>query len=64
MKTAKNKINCITILAFTEKNDLAVLESRFCKVDDIFYIGKNKFIRISPLWVIGEDESGRIFVKW
>ena len=48
-------INYIKILAFTEKSNLSVLESRFCKVNNIFYIGKNKFIKSDPLWVIGED---------
>jgi len=49
MKTAKNKISCIIILDFTEKNNFAVLECRFCKANNIFYIGKNKFIRRIPL---------------
>lgn len=39
----------VIILVFTEKNNLAVLESRFCKADNLFYIGKNKFIRTNPL---------------
>jgi len=51
-----------TILIFTEKNDLAVLGSRIYKSNNVFYIGKNKFIRTNPLWAIGEDDKvGSIF---
>ena len=49
MKNVLIKINNINILIFTEKNTFAVLESRFCKINNIFYIGKNKFIRTNPL---------------
>ncbi len=49
MKTAQIKICCITILTFTEKRNLEVLEYGFCSVNKIFYIGKNKFIRIISL---------------
>lgn len=37
------------ILFFTEKNNLPVLESSGCKLNNIFYLGRNKFIRTSPL---------------
>lgn len=63
MKNVLIKINNIIILIFTEKNNLAVLGSRFCKVNNIFYIGINKFIRTNPLFVIGEDEKKNDFVK-
>ena len=49
IKVVQIKINCITILLFTEKNALTVLGSRFYKSNNIFYIGKNKFIRTNPL---------------
>jgi len=39
----------ITILLFTEKNNLAFSECGVDKSNNIFYIGKNKFIRINPL---------------
>ncbi len=38
------KIKRLTSLLFTEKDNLAVLESGICKSNNIFYIGKNKFI--------------------
>ena len=49
MKNVLIKINCTTILIFTEKNALAVLGSETCKAIDLFYIRKNKFIRRNPL---------------
>ena len=58
MKNVLIKINYIIILVFTEKNNLAVLGSRFRKVNNIFYIGKNKFIRTSLLITTREDELG------
>jgi|AntAceMinimDraft_17_1070374.scaffolds.fasta_scaffold36697_3 hypothetical protein len=45
----KMKFTHLTNLLFTEKNNLAVLESEVYKSNNIFYIVKNKFIRITPL---------------
>ena len=38
--TIKVKLRYLTNILFTEKINLAVLGSRFCKVNNIFYIGK------------------------
>ncbi len=49
MLIKKMKLKRLKSLLFTEKINLAVLESGIYKSNSIFYIGENQFIRTDPL---------------